>query len=388
MSAAVARSLTPRARWVCSSTTPATASRARSSRVPLDRRPRPVRDQRVRPDPHVPARAARHARPGLGQDRQHRLDGRPDVLARRRPLSRHQVRARGPQRLTALRGPRLRRRRHSDRAGSDHHQLRRRGLGLGAVAGDAEQRAVRRLQPRGRKLTAEAYTGPMIKLGGGPEKVAEAIAGALDAKRPKARYPVTAERAPDDQPAPHHPGPGVGPDHALAVPHAPALSPVPASVRGESSAPRRNVPASRSSARPAPRPRPATSAARRLAERQTARWPPRSSAPRRHARRRCPAGCRRSRSSAPGGTSRPPSRPGGARSRAARRDPRHLTRTLPGRRGNAADPRPLELEPRDRLVVTGHQRQLASSRVSQPVQQIGDPRQHPCRPANGRQSWA
>ena len=31
----------------------------------------------------------------------------------------------------------------------------------------------------------------MIKLGGGPEKVAEAIAGALAAKRPKARYPVT-----------------------------------------------------------------------------------------------------------------------------------------------------------------------------------------------------
>jgi NAD(P)-dependent dehydrogenase (short-subunit alcohol dehydrogenase family) len=42
------------------------------------------------------------------------------------------------------------------------------------------------------KLTAEAYTGPMIKLGGAPEKVAEAIAGALAAKRPKARYPVTA----------------------------------------------------------------------------------------------------------------------------------------------------------------------------------------------------
>ena len=41
------------------------------------------------------------------------------------------------------------------------------------------------------KLTAEAYKGPMVKLGGGPEKVAAAIAGALSAKRPKARYPVT-----------------------------------------------------------------------------------------------------------------------------------------------------------------------------------------------------
>jgi NADP-dependent 3-hydroxy acid dehydrogenase YdfG len=42
------------------------------------------------------------------------------------------------------------------------------------------------------KVTAEAYDGPLMKLGGGPEKVATAIAGALAAKRPKARYPVTA----------------------------------------------------------------------------------------------------------------------------------------------------------------------------------------------------
>jgi NADP-dependent 3-hydroxy acid dehydrogenase YdfG len=41
------------------------------------------------------------------------------------------------------------------------------------------------------KATAEVYEGPLVKLGGGPEKVATAIAGALTAKRPKARYPVT-----------------------------------------------------------------------------------------------------------------------------------------------------------------------------------------------------
>jgi NAD(P)-dependent dehydrogenase (short-subunit alcohol dehydrogenase family) len=41
------------------------------------------------------------------------------------------------------------------------------------------------------KLTAEAYRGPMVKLGGGPEKVAGVIADALEARRPKARYPVT-----------------------------------------------------------------------------------------------------------------------------------------------------------------------------------------------------
>ncbi len=42
------------------------------------------------------------------------------------------------------------------------------------------------------KVTADAYKGPMVKLGGGPEKVADTIAKALSSKRPKARYPVTA----------------------------------------------------------------------------------------------------------------------------------------------------------------------------------------------------
>ena len=41
------------------------------------------------------------------------------------------------------------------------------------------------------KLTTDAYSGPMAKLGGGPEVVAETIAKALDAKRPKPRYVVT-----------------------------------------------------------------------------------------------------------------------------------------------------------------------------------------------------
>ncbi len=40
-------------------------------------------------------------------------------------------------------------------------------------------------------LTEGAYKGPMAKLGGGPETVAKAIAGALRAEHPKARYPVT-----------------------------------------------------------------------------------------------------------------------------------------------------------------------------------------------------
>ena len=41
------------------------------------------------------------------------------------------------------------------------------------------------------KITDEAYKGPMAKLGGGPETVAAAIAKALKARRPKARYAVT-----------------------------------------------------------------------------------------------------------------------------------------------------------------------------------------------------
>jgi NAD(P)-dependent dehydrogenase (short-subunit alcohol dehydrogenase family) len=42
------------------------------------------------------------------------------------------------------------------------------------------------------ELTEGAYKGPMAKLGGPPEAVAATIAKALAAKRPKARYPVTA----------------------------------------------------------------------------------------------------------------------------------------------------------------------------------------------------
>lgn len=40
-------------------------------------------------------------------------------------------------------------------------------------------------------LTADAYHGPMAKLGGPPEVVADTIAKALTATRPRARYPVT-----------------------------------------------------------------------------------------------------------------------------------------------------------------------------------------------------
>jgi NAD(P)-dependent dehydrogenase (short-subunit alcohol dehydrogenase family) len=41
------------------------------------------------------------------------------------------------------------------------------------------------------KITESAYRGPLSRLGGGPEAVADTIAGALRASRPKPRYPVT-----------------------------------------------------------------------------------------------------------------------------------------------------------------------------------------------------
>jgi NADP-dependent 3-hydroxy acid dehydrogenase YdfG len=41
------------------------------------------------------------------------------------------------------------------------------------------------------QLTADAYKGPMAKLGAGPDAVAKAIARSLGARRPKARYAVT-----------------------------------------------------------------------------------------------------------------------------------------------------------------------------------------------------
>jgi NAD(P)-dependent dehydrogenase (short-subunit alcohol dehydrogenase family) len=42
------------------------------------------------------------------------------------------------------------------------------------------------------EATVGAYQGPMMRLGGGPETVARKIEKALSARRPKARYPVTA----------------------------------------------------------------------------------------------------------------------------------------------------------------------------------------------------
>jgi NADP-dependent 3-hydroxy acid dehydrogenase YdfG len=62
----------------------------------------------------------------------------------------------------------------------------------GSVSAAPDEGPYARFNRHVAKQTAEAYKGPMIKLGAGPEAVASTIAKALAAKRPKARYPVTA----------------------------------------------------------------------------------------------------------------------------------------------------------------------------------------------------
>ena len=95
--------------------------------VPHGRGPPPVRDQRLRPRAHVPARAARDARAARRADRQRLLDGRQLHLPGRRLLPRHQVRGGGDQRRAALRGQGLRRPRLDHPARAHPHQLRRGG---------------------------------------------------------------------------------------------------------------------------------------------------------------------------------------------------------------------------------------------------------------------
>src|SRR5947209_20386221 len=60
---------------------------------------------------------------------------------------------------------------------------------LRETAGDGDYAAFNR---KVAEVTQGAYHGPMSRLGAGPEAVARKIAHAIEARRPKARYPVTA----------------------------------------------------------------------------------------------------------------------------------------------------------------------------------------------------
>ncbi len=64
-------------------------------------------------------------------------------------------------------------------------------VAAGSVGGAADDGPYADFNQHVAKATSDVYKGPLAKLGGEPLKVAEAIAGAIEAKRPKARYPVT-----------------------------------------------------------------------------------------------------------------------------------------------------------------------------------------------------
>ena len=65
------------------------------------------------------------------------------------------------------------------------------GTAAGSVKTGPEDGVYAEFNRRVAELTEGAYKGPMAKLGAGPEAVAKTIARAVEAKRPKARYPVT-----------------------------------------------------------------------------------------------------------------------------------------------------------------------------------------------------
>ena len=60
-----------------------------------------------------------------------------------------------------------------------------------SLQGQTEEGPYAKFNAKVGAVTEGAYNGPMSKLGGGPDSVAKAISNALNAGRPKARYPVT-----------------------------------------------------------------------------------------------------------------------------------------------------------------------------------------------------
>jgi NAD(P)-dependent dehydrogenase (short-subunit alcohol dehydrogenase family) len=65
-------------------------------------------------------------------------------------------------------------------------------VAAGSVAQTGDDGAYGDFNRKVAEVTEGAYKGPMAKLGAGPEAVAKTIARAIESRRPKARYPVTA----------------------------------------------------------------------------------------------------------------------------------------------------------------------------------------------------
>ena len=150
---------------------------------------RDVRDQRVRPGPDVPARAAGDAPRGAGPDHQHRLDGRPVRLPARWLLPRDEVRGGGPDRRTADGGQGVRHRRRARRTGRHAKRVRREDHRL---RGDGRRGRTPPTPRCGRRCPAsnnEAYSNRMMSASA--ESVAQVVASAVAADRPRTRYLLT-----------------------------------------------------------------------------------------------------------------------------------------------------------------------------------------------------
>jgi NAD(P)-dependent dehydrogenase (short-subunit alcohol dehydrogenase family) len=65
-------------------------------------------------------------------------------------------------------------------------------VAAGSVGQTTEGGAYSEFNQKVAEVTESAYKGPMAKLGAGPEAVARTISRAIGARRPRARYPVTA----------------------------------------------------------------------------------------------------------------------------------------------------------------------------------------------------
>ena len=177
----------------------------------------PVRDQRVRPDPHVPARAARHARA--------RAAGR--IV---------NVGSMGGK-LTFPGGGIYHATKYAVEALSDAMRFEVKGFGVDVVliepglittefatrrcarsnSGTADDGPYAEFNQAVARGHAGAYEGPTAKLGGGPETVAKAIEKAITSRRPRTRYPVTPSARADHGPARAAHRPHVGPLRGHAV---------------------------------------------------------------------------------------------------------------------------------------------------------------------------
>ncbi len=156
-----------------------------------------------------------------GKDRQHRLDGRPADVPRRRRLPRDQVRGRGDQRRASVRGAGVRRRCDPGRARADHHELRR---GRDRDCARRGRRAVRLLQREGREADDQRLQGSDVEARWPAGDGRQADRRRARGQAAEGTLPDHRKRPLDDQPAADHARPRVGPDRCARSSRPPRLS--------------------------------------------------------------------------------------------------------------------------------------------------------------------